>query len=112
MNLEGQENAATRFCLRHEEIEELLTAGTIFPWASLTRLQAPKFISDMVGSIIDFLIHRVIFPVVDQLLYNLGFMPILELVVSEVVDVLYPVSRLSVWAAKNDKAIEYVYERE
>ena len=66
----------------------------------------------MVGSIIDFLIHRVIFPVVDQLLYNFGFMSILERVVSEDVDVLYPVSRLSVWAAKNDKAIEYVYERE
>ena len=112
--LEDLENAATRFRLRREEIEESLTAGTIFPWASLTRLQAPKFISDMVESIIGavFLDSNGEIPVVRQLLYKLGIMPILERVVSEDVDVLHPVSRLSVWAGKNDKTIEYVYERE
>ena len=51
-------------------------------------------------------------PVVRQILYNLGIMPILERVVSEDVDVLHPVSRLSLWAQKNDKKIEYVYKRE
>jgi endoribonuclease Dicer len=112
--LEDQQNAATRFRLRREEIEEFLTTGTIFPWASLTRLQAPKLFSDMVESIIGatFLDSQGDIPVVRQILYNLGIMPILERVVSEDVDVLHPVSRLSLWASKNEKAIEYVYERE
>jgi len=112
--LEDQQNAATRFRLRREEIEELLTTGTIFPWASLTRLQAPKFFSDMVESVIGatFLDSQGDIPVVRQILYNLGIMPILERVVSENVDVLHPVSRLSLWAQKNDKTVEYVYERE
>ena len=112
--LEDQENVATRFRLRREEIEELLTAETIFPWASLTRLQAPKFFSDMVESIIGaaFLDSQGDIPVVRQILCNLGIMPILERVVSEDVDVLHPVSRLSLWAQKNGKTIEYVYERE
>ena len=111
--LEDQQNAATRFRLRHEEIEELLSTGTIFPWASLTGLQAPKFLSDMVESIIGatFLDSQGDIPVVRQILYTLGIMPILERVVSEDVDVLHPVSRLSLWASKNDKTIEYVYER-
>ena len=112
--LEDQQNTATRFRLRQEEIEELLTTGTIFPWASLTRLQAPKFYSDMVESIIGatFLDSRGDISVVRQILYNLGIMPILERVVSDDVDILHPVSRLSLWAQKNDKTVEYVYEKE
>ena len=112
--LEDQQNAATRFRLRHEEIEESLTSGTIFPWASLTRLQAPKFFSDMVESIIGaiFLDSQGNISVVRQILRTLGIIPILERVVSEDVDVLHPVSRLSLWAQKNDKTIEYVYKRE
>ena len=112
--LEDQQNTATRFRLRREEIEELLATGNIFPWASLTRLQAPKFFSDMVESIIGaiFLDSQGNIPVVRQILYNLGIMPILERVISEDVDVLHPVSRLSLWAQKNEKKIEYVYKRE
>ena len=112
--LEDQQNTDTRFRLRRAEIEELLATGTIFPWASLTRLQAPKFFSDMVESIIGaiFLDSQGNIPVVRQILYSLGIMPILERVVSEDVDVLHPVSRLSLWAQKNEKKIEYVYKRE
>lgn len=112
--LEDQLNTFTRFRKRREEIEESLTTGTIFPWAALTRLQAPKFFSDMIESIIGaiFLDSQGNIPVVRQILYNLGIMPILERVVSEDVDILHPVSRLSLWAQKNEKTIEYVYERE
>lgn len=112
--LEDQQNTATRFRLRREEIEELLTTGSIFPWASLTRLQAPKFYSDMVESIIGatFLDSHGNISVVRQILYNLGIMPVLERVVSEDVDVLHPVSRLALWAQRNQKTIEYKYPRE
>lgn len=111
---EDQLNTFTRFRKRRAEIEESLTTGTIFPWASLTRLQAPKFFSDMVESIIGaiFLDSQGNIPLVRQILYNLGIMPILERVVSEDVDVLHPVSRLSLWAQKNDKTLEYTYIRE
>ena len=112
--LEDQLNTYTRFRKRREEIEESLTTGTIFPWAALTRLQAPKFFSDMVESIVGaiFLDSRGNIPLVRQILYKLGIMPILERVVSDDVDVLHPVSRLSLWAQKNERTIEYVYERE
>ena len=111
---EDQLNTFTQFRKRREEIEESLTKGTIFPWASLTRLQAPKFFSDMIESIISaiFLDSQGNILVVRQILDNLGIMPILRRVVSEDVDVLHPVSRLSLWAQKNDKTIEYVYHRE
>ena len=111
---EDQINTNTRFRKRREEIEESLTTGTIFPWASLTRLQAPKFFSDMIESIIGaiFLDSRGDIPVVRQILYNLGIMPILERVVAEDVDVLHPVSRLSLWGQRHEKTIEYEYVRE
>jgi endoribonuclease Dicer len=112
--LEDQRDTSTRFRKNRKEIEESLSTGTVFPWAALTRLQAPKFFSDMVESIIGaiFLDSQGDIPVVRQILQNLGIMPILERVVSDDVDVSHPVSRLSEWASKNDKTIEYVYERE
>ena len=50
--LEDQLNTFTRYCKWKDDIEENLMQGTIFPWAALTRLQAPKFFSDMIESII------------------------------------------------------------
>ena len=35
-----------------DKIEEVLLHGTTFPWAALTRLQAPKFFSDMIESFV------------------------------------------------------------
>ncbi|KAF8165137.1 hypothetical protein B0H34DRAFT_830272 [Crassisporium funariophilum] len=112
--LEDQLNTYTRFRKRHAEIEESLENGKIFPWAGLTRLQAPKFFSDMVESIIGaiFLDSEGDMVLVRKVLHNLGIMPILERIVSADVDVLHPVSRLSLWAQKNDRTLEYVYERE
>ncbi|KAF8809234.1 P-loop containing nucleoside triphosphate hydrolase protein [Phlegmacium glaucopus] len=112
--LEDQLNTFTRFHKHREEIQESLATGKIFPWASLTRLQAPKFFGDMIESIIGaiFLDSQGNIPLVRQILYNLGIMPILERVISEDIDVLHPVSRLFLWAQNNDKTIKYVCERE
>jgi len=88
--------------------------GPIFPWAALTRLQAPKFFSDMVESIIGaiFVDSQGSIPTVRSILNNLGIIPLLEHIVKDDVDVLHPVSRLSLWAQQNDKSIEYVIKRE
>ncbi|KAF8965408.1 hypothetical protein BDZ97DRAFT_1658958 [Flammula alnicola] len=111
--LEDQLNTFTRFRKRKDEIEESLMSGPIFPWAALTRLQAPKFFSDMVESIIGaiFIDSNGSIPLVRSVLERLGVMPLLEHIVRDDVDVLHPVSRLSMWAAKRDKTIQYVIDR-
>ncbi|KAF9553265.1 P-loop containing nucleoside triphosphate hydrolase protein [Agrocybe pediades] len=111
--LEDQLNTFTRYRKRKDEIEESLMTGTVFPWAALTRLQAPKFFSDMIESIIGavFLDSEGSFPVVQRVLTTLGIMPLLEHIVKDDVDILHPVSRLSLWAQKHGKSIEYAMER-
>lgn len=112
--LEDQLNTFTRYHKRKDEIEESLMHGTIFPWAALTRLQAPKFFSDMIESIIGaiFLDSEGSMPVVKEVLTTLGIMPLLEHIVKDDVDILHPVSRLALWSQKHDRTIEYVIERE
>ncbi|KDR84248.1 hypothetical protein GALMADRAFT_133594 [Galerina marginata CBS 339.88] len=111
--LEDQLNTFTRYRKRRDEIEASLMNEQIFPWAALTRLQAPKFFSDMVESIIGaiFLDSQGSIPIVRSILDNLGIIPLLEHIVKDDVDVLHPVSRLSLWAQKNDRNIEYFIER-
>lgn len=107
--LEDQQNTFARFRKRRDEIEDSLMKGTIFPWAALTRLQAPKFFSDMMESVIGaaFLDCGGSIPIVRDILVRLGIMPLLEHIVLDNVDVLHPVSRLSMWAQKHDKEIQY-----
>jgi dsRNA-specific ribonuclease len=50
--------------------------------------------------------------VVRKVLRRLRILPILERIVEDDVDVLHPVSRLSVWAARKSKVIEYKFEKE
>ncbi|KAF9476959.1 P-loop containing nucleoside triphosphate hydrolase protein [Pholiota conissans] len=111
--LEDQLNTATRFTKWNAEIEERLMSGPVFPWAALTRLQAPKLFSDMIESILGavFLDSEGSFAVIRDVLRTLGILPLLERVVSDDVDVLHPVSRLSMWAAKNEKQVQYKVRR-
>lgn len=107
--LEDQLNAATRFAAWSEDIETSLMSGNAFPWAALTRLQAPKFFSDMVESIIGavFIDSEGALPVVAEVLRTLGILQVLEHIIQDDVDVLHPVSRLSLWAQKHERAISY-----
>ncbi|KAH9482151.1 Dicer-like protein 2 [Psilocybe cubensis] len=111
--MEDQLNASTRYRKCKDEIEESLMTGTVFPWAALTKLQAPKFFSDMIESLIGaiFLDSNGSVDIVHQVLTKLGIIPLLEYIVKNDVDILHPVSRLSLWAQKHDKTIEYVIER-
>jgi endoribonuclease Dicer len=112
--LEDQTNTFTRFRRVKPEIEQALNEGVIFPWAALTRLQAPKFLSDMVESLIGavFLDSEGSMETVENVLKKLGIINILEHIVTRDVDVLHPVSRLSLWAQRTYKSIEYDIGRE
>jgi hypothetical protein len=46
-----------------------------------------------------------------MLLRRIGILPVLERIVKDDLDVLHPVSRLSMWASKNQKEIKYVFEQ-
>lgn len=111
--LDDQSNTFIRFRKCKAVIEEALEKGIIFPWAALTRLQAPKFLSDMVESLIGaiFLDSNGDMDCVKGVLRKTGIIQILERIVRDDVDILHPVSRLSDWASKNDKEIEYKFEK-
>lgn len=97
-----------------DEIEEALLRGPTFPWAALTRLQAPKFFSDMIESIIGavYLDSRGNMDVVRQVLRKIGIMQQLERNLKDDVDVLHPLTRVHIWAARQQKELTSEFEEE
>ncbi|KAF8843847.1 P-loop containing nucleoside triphosphate hydrolase protein [Paxillus ammoniavirescens] len=112
--LEDQRLTFSRFEKIKDEIEESLKTGKMFPWAALTRMQAPKVFSDMIESLIGavYLDSESNMDIVRELLRSLGILTCLERFVRDEVDVLHPVSRLSVWASRQQVKIEYNYKDE
>ncbi|KAJ3713612.1 hypothetical protein C8R42DRAFT_727088 [Lentinula raphanica] len=106
--LDDQEVTFARFLKYEAEITQELERkdSPIFPWASLTRLQAPKFFSDMIESILGavYLDSEGNLDVVREVMRSLGLYGILERMVKEDLDVLHPVSRMSMWASKQPAA--------
>ena len=97
-----------------ETITKALKEGRIHPWAALTALQAPKFFSDIIESLLGAVYVDTLgdMEIIRQVLGTLGLLPILERIVAEEVDVLHPVSRLSHWASKSkpQKIVKYRFE--
>ncbi|KAH9851493.1 P-loop containing nucleoside triphosphate hydrolase protein [Lenzites betulinus] len=112
--LEDQTLTFARFEKHGPAIGQALREDRIYPWAALTSLQAPKFISDMVESILGavYIDSMGSLDAVRKVMRSLGLMQILERVVVEDVDVLHPVSRLAIWAAKQDPQKKIEYKRE
>ncbi|KAJ7707656.1 hypothetical protein B0H17DRAFT_972362 [Mycena rosella] len=112
--LDEQRAAFARFGKRGAEIDEALQRGDIFPWAALTRLQAPKFLSDMVESLIGavFLDAHGDLDAVRRVLRQLGLLQVLERMVWADMDVLHPVSRLHLWASKRGAELGYAFVQE
>lgn len=92
-----------RYERRHDEIEKLLFTGSRYPWAELSRLQSPKFLSDIIESIIGavYLDSNGSIEKVKNVLGRLGIMRLLDRMVSADVEILHPVSRLMEWASKH-----------
>jgi endoribonuclease Dicer len=111
--LADQENSFARYIKLANEIETALTSGNLFPWALLTRLQAPKFLGDIVEALLGaiWLDSKGDFDVIRGVLMKLGILPILDRIIAENVDVQHPVSRLGLWASRNHKKVEYQYEK-
>lgn len=109
--IDEQKAAYKRFTLRRAEIEAAFASGAIFPWAGLFRLQAPKFLSDMIESLLGavFLDSQGDLDAVRRVLRKLGLLDVLERVVGADVDVLHPVSQLSMWASKRSKKLSWDY---
>ncbi|KAL4073180.1 hypothetical protein V8B97DRAFT_2022986 [Scleroderma yunnanense] len=112
--LEVQRFTVSRFEKYGAEIEEALCSGKFYPWGTLLRLQAPKLLSDMVESIIGavYLDSRGNIETVRTLLRTLGILGCLERIVRDKVDVLHPVSRLAIWASRQQNEVEYVHSEE
>ncbi|KAG2047355.1 hypothetical protein BDR06DRAFT_95351 [Suillus hirtellus] len=109
-----QRATLARYRKMKDEIEEALLHGPTFPWAALTRLQAPKFFSDMIESIIGavYLDSRGNMDVVRQVLRKLGIMQQLERNLRDDVDVLHPLTRVYIWAARQQKELTSVFDEE
>ncbi|KAI0338992.1 P-loop containing nucleoside triphosphate hydrolase protein [Trametopsis cervina] len=103
----------TRYERNGDAIQHALVNDTIYPWAALTSLQAPKFISDMFESLIGavFLDSHGNLDAVRAVLRTLGWMEIMERIVRDDVDVLHPVSRLAMWADKQERKWEIKTEK-
>ncbi|VDC02152.1 unnamed protein product [Peniophora sp. CBMAI 1063] len=94
-------------------IEAELARSRVFPWAPLMALQAPKFLSDMVESLLGavFIDTHGSLDAVRAVLVRLGLMQVLERIVRDDVETLDPVSQLSLWASKRQEKIEYRVQR-
>ncbi|KIY73904.1 P-loop containing nucleoside triphosphate hydrolase protein [Cylindrobasidium torrendii FP15055 ss-10] len=112
--LDQQQMSFAFFKKLDAEINDALTNSKFYPWAALTKLQAPKFLSDMVESIIGavFLDSGGDLDTVRSVITRLGVTQLLDRIINDDFDVLHPVSRLSVWASKNQKKVEYEYVKE
>ncbi|KAI0052736.1 P-loop containing nucleoside triphosphate hydrolase protein [Auriscalpium vulgare] len=91
-----------------ERIEAALAEGKVYPWAALTSLRAPKFMSDMIESILGavFVDASGDLDVVRGVLRKLGLLQILEHIVETEMDVTHPVSRLHLWASKRHEKVK------
>jgi len=83
----------------------------VYPYAALASLQAPKFISDMVESLLGAVYVDSVgdLGAVRAVMTKLGITQVLERIVESDIEVLHPVSRLAIWAAQQDpqKKIKY-----
>ncbi|KXN86833.1 Dicer-like protein 2 [Leucoagaricus sp. SymC.cos] len=112
--MDDQANTFSRFRKRKDEIEKSLQHDTMFPWAALTKLQAPKFFSDIIESVLGavFLDSGGDIGLTRNVIATLGILPVLERIVNDNVDVWHPVSRISQWASKHAKTLEWKFEKE
>jgi len=76
--------------------------GDVYPWAALTGLQAPKFFSDIVESLIGaiYIDSMGNMDEVKNAMERLGILTMLRRVVEDGFDVRHPVSRVAMWVSQ------------
>lgn len=102
------QKARTRFNHAKQEIEQALENGKTFPWAALAQIRAPKVLSDVIESLLGavYLDSCGDLSAVTSLLEKIGFMRVLERLISEDIELLHPISRVMEWAGKHHVADE------
>ncbi|KAK0222957.1 hypothetical protein EDD85DRAFT_778913 [Armillaria nabsnona] len=112
--LDDQHVTFERFQTLSDAIADGLENGKIYPWTALTRLQAPKFFSDMIESLLGavFLDSEGNLDRTRDVMRTIGVLPLLERIVKDDIDVRHPVSRLSVWASKQGQKVKYTFSEE
>ncbi|OCH85203.1 hypothetical protein OBBRIDRAFT_798433, partial [Obba rivulosa] len=113
--LEDQHVAFSRFEKNGAVIEQALLHATMYPWAALTSLQAPKFLSDMLESLLGavYLDSEGNLDAVRKVMRTLGIMEVMEHIVKSDMDVQHPVSCLAIWADQQEPKhkIRYLTEK-
>ncbi|EIW74574.1 P-loop containing nucleoside triphosphate hydrolase protein [Coniophora puteana RWD-64-598 SS2] len=100
--LDEQKGAFARFASVGGPLARSLSHSSVFPWAELTRLQAPKILSDIVESVIGavYIDARGDVVAVRGVLGRMGMWTMLERVSDGDVEVEHPVSTLHRWASQ------------
>ncbi|KMU77858.1 hypothetical protein CISG_06701 [Coccidioides immitis RMSCC 3703] len=96
----AQQRAAKQYEKLHEEIDEKLRSSKTYPWTLLCRLDAAKFFSDIVESILGaiFIDSQGSMPACRIFLERIGLIPYLKRVLSEDLDLMHPKERLGLLA--------------
>ncbi len=112
--LDDQHVTFERFQTLSDVIADGLENGKIYPWTALTRLQAPEFFSDMIESLLGaaFLDLEGNLDRTRDVMRVIGVLLLLERIIKDDIDVLHPVSRLSVWASKQGQKVKYTFPEE
>lgn len=92
----AQQQALRRYEDLCDEIHEALAHSAMHPWALLSRLEAGKFFSDLIESILGaiFIDSHGSLDTCRQFLHRIGFMSYMRRVVNEEVELLHPRNRL------------------
>lgn len=93
------------------DIAEKLVHGNVFPWEELFSLRAPKFLGDIVESLIGaiYLDTSGDMSACEQFVERLGILPILRHLIDDKVDVRHPLTVLGEYAAKMQGKLKYTF---
>lgn len=101
---------ARRHSELRNEINEAIQCGTHYPWALLAKLDAQKFYSDIVESLIGAVwIDSGSFDACEEIVERMGILPYLRRILSTKVQVWHPKEQLGILAG-NEK-VKYTIDR-
>jgi len=98
-----QEAAYRHYLCLREDILTALHRGKAFPWTLLAGINAEKFFSDMIESLLGaiFIDSHGSFDIVNATIEKLGIYIILDRLLQDGVDPLQPIQKLGIYAAQN-----------
>ena len=103
----AQDRCLTRFTALKSDIAKALREGTTYPWTLFARLDADKFFSDIIESLIGaiYIDTSGSMPACEAFLTTIGVLPYLDRVLAEKVHLLHPKEELGIMAV--DEKVSY-----